>query len=312
MKARFLTVILVYVTVVAVSVSAQNRDFNGYRFFINPGHGGFDSDDRHMSATGFWESEGNLKKALFLRSLLENEKSKVFLSRTTNNTEDDLDFAVIDEMANAANVDFFISIHSNGGSGKINRPLMLFRGYDNKPVFNIAGEMAEIMWYKVFENGKNWTNNEPYIKGDWSFYPNWGKQGLGVLRALAVPGVLTEGSFHDYLPESWRLRNDDFLKHESWALFRSLKSFYGISKQSPGVVCGVVSQKSKPVNNVKVGLSPGDRYYVTDSLNNGFYYFEDLEPGNYRLTVYKDAMSVRDTASIVVKPDSSTIRNFKF
>ena len=45
-------------------LNAQKTDLTGYRIFINPGHGGYDSDDRHMLATDFWESEGNLVKGL--------------------------------------------------------------------------------------------------------------------------------------------------------------------------------------------------------------------------------------------------------
>ena len=33
-------------------LSAQ--DLTGYRIYINPGHGGYDSNDRFIAATGFW------------------------------------------------------------------------------------------------------------------------------------------------------------------------------------------------------------------------------------------------------------------
>ena len=105
----------------------QRSDFSGLKIFINPGHGGHDGDDRHMIATDFWESEGNLTKGLFLRELLESRNATVYMSRTTNYTSDDLKLSVIAEMANQANADFFISIHSNGFDGTRNQPLVLFR-----------------------------------------------------------------------------------------------------------------------------------------------------------------------------------------
>ena len=49
---------------------------------------------------------------------------------------------------------------------------------------------------------------------------------LGVLRPLTMPGTLSEGSFHDYIPESWRLKNDKYLKHESWAIARSFLQYF--------------------------------------------------------------------------------------
>ena len=164
---------------------AQTTDFNGIKIFINPGHGGYDSNDRHILATDFWESEGNLVKGLYLRDLLENLNATVYMSRTSNSSDGDLPLSVIDEMANAANVDFFLSIHSNGWDGTQNLPLMLFRGYDDQPVFTDAKIMAEILWQKLYEKGNCWTGSNQYVKGDWTFYPQWGdKVGLGVLRTL--------------------------------------------------------------------------------------------------------------------------------
>ncbi|MRR24199.1 hypothetical protein EG830_14605, partial [bacterium] len=87
----------------------QRTDFAGLKIFINPGHGGHDSDDRHMTATDFWESEGNLTKGLFLRQLLEDRNAQVYMSRTTNYTSDDLPLSTIATMANTANADIFLS-----------------------------------------------------------------------------------------------------------------------------------------------------------------------------------------------------------
>jgi hypothetical protein len=323
-KFSVLTVFL-FLSIIVLPSSAQEKNLKGYRIFINPGHGGYDSDDRHIIATDFWESEGNLEKGMYLKSLLEKDKATVFISRYTNKSNEDLDFTVIDEMANASNSDFFLSIHSNGGSGKLNRPLMLFRGYDNKPVFDVAGKMAEIMWQKVFENSNYWTINEPYVKGDWSFYPNWGKSGLGVFRNLAVPAVLSEGSFHDYIPESWRLKNTDYLHHESYAFQRAFKALYGIEVDNAGIVSGIIRLRSnkpakkstmnqsdmlKPVNKAVVKIKPGDFTYETDSLNNGFYFFENIKPGDYDIYVETQNGMSKDSARITVKSGFTTIKDF--
>lgn len=305
---------------------AQNKNFKEYRFFINPGHGGHDSDDRNIAATGFWESESNLEKGLYLRGLLEEENAKVFISRTTNTSKDDLDFAVIDEMANAANVDFFLSIHSNAGSGQVNRPLLLYRGSDTNPTFKMASGFAQIAWKSIFDTKSSWTHTDPNARGDLSFYPDWGTQGLAVLRNLAVPGVLSEGSFHDYLPESWRLRNSDYLHHEAWALFRTFKHQFNISNESNGIAAGIVRDAVKksnwktsknspdafqPIDGVKVTLQPGNRTYTVDKLKNGYYHFDDVKPGTYILYTQADNGYSNDSASIVVAPDQTTLTDFK-
>ena len=63
--------------------------------YINPGHGGHDSNDRFIAETGFWESESNLTKGLRLRDILHNYNAFVEMSRTLNRTQDDLGLSVI-------------------------------------------------------------------------------------------------------------------------------------------------------------------------------------------------------------------------
>ena len=138
MRRIISALILAALALVPVTVSGQKADFSGIKIFVNPGHGGHDGDDRHMIATDFWESEGNLEKGLFLRQLLEARNATVYMSRTTNFTSDDLALSSIAAMANAANADIFLSIHSNGFDGTRNQPLMLFRGWDNDPVYPAA------------------------------------------------------------------------------------------------------------------------------------------------------------------------------
>jgi N-acetylmuramoyl-L-alanine amidase len=303
------------------SLQGQLNDFKGIRVFINPGHGGHDADDRHIGTSDFWESEGNLEKGLYLKQLLEDKKATVLLSRTTNTTKDDLDFTVLNEMVNAANVDFFLSIHSNGGNGQLNRPLVLFRGTDARPVFSTAKQMADTLWQRLWENNNTWTLSGKYVKGDWTFYPDWGKQGLAALRMVMVPSVLSEGSFHDYLPESYRLKNADFMHHEAWAIFRSFESYFGVKPTASGIAAGVVRWADRkaswkvpktsvdatmPIDSAMVTLLPGDRKYRTDGSRNGFYCFDALKPGTYTVFATAPDGTVSDTLSLSVSADRTT------
>ena len=309
-----------------VNLEGQLADFSGIKVFINPGHGGHDDNDRHMIATDFWESDGNLGKGLFLRDLLEARNADVYMSRTTNTTADDLPLSTIAEMANTANADIFLSIHSNGYDGTRNQPLVLFRGYDDEPVFPAAKVMALILWGKLFEKGNCWTDTFEWVKGDWTFYPDWGdKVGLGVLRTLNMPGVLSEGSFHDYIPEGWRLRNADFLHHEAWAMLRALEEFENVTAELTGIIAGTVrdqlsspdyyfkpgtKDEATPLNNTTVVLKPGDITATTDDLNNGFFMFDSLPAGNYQLICSGIPDFFDDTLSAVVVSDKSTLCDF--
>lgn len=294
----------------------QRTDFTGLKVFINPGHGGHDGDDRHMIATDFWESEGNLTKGLFLRQLLEDRNAAVYMSRTTNYTSDDLALSTIATMANTANADIFLSIHSNGFDGTRNQPLVLFRGYDNDPVYPAAKTLAQILWEKLYEKGNCWTHTSEWVKGDWTFYPEWGdKVGLGVLRTLTLPGVLSEGSYHDYIPEGWRLRNENHLHHEAWAMLRALQQFYSITPEPSGVIAGTVRDELTspswyykpgtrdqhlPVNGATVTIMPLGRTVTLDNLNNGFFMFDSVPPGTYQVIAGGMADFYNDTVTAVV------------
>jgi N-acetylmuramoyl-L-alanine amidase len=328
MKGRSTTVLVTALIFASLplSLSGQKADFSGIRIFINPGHGGHDSDDRHMLETDFWESDGNLEKGLFLRDLLSDRKATVFMSRTTNYTSDDLPLSTIAAMANTANADIFLSIHSNGFDGTRNQPLTLFRGYDDQPVYPAAKTMATILWHKLFEKANCWTNSFEWVKGDWTFYPEWGSQvGLGVLRTLNMPGVLSEGSYHDYVPEGWRLRNNNHLHHEAWAMLRALEEFENVSAEPTGIIAGTVRDKytspdyyfkpgtkdeSAPVNNALVTLNPGNISVTLDNLNNGFYMFDSLPPGDYELVCSGIPDFLDDTLNVSVTAGVTTLADF--
>jgi hypothetical protein len=248
------------------------------------------------------------------------------MSRTTNYTSDDLPLSTIAAMANTANADIFVAIHSNGFDGTRNQPLVLFRGYDDAPVFPDAKVMAHILWNKLFEKGNCWTNTFEWVKGDWTFYPEWGyKVGLGVLRTLTMPGVLSEGSYHDYIPESWRLKNPNHLHHESWAIFRALAEFENVMAEPTGIIAGTVRDKltspsyyfkpgtkdeAMPINNAVVTLMPGNVSATLDNLNNGFFMFDSLAPGNYQLISSGINDFFNDTLDAVVTAGKTTLADF--
>ena len=115
--------------------SLFSQDLTGIKIHINPGHGGWDSDDRGIPTplypnvgpnVGFWESQSNLDKGLQLREMLEKLGCNVQMSRTQNRTQDDLALSTIVQMANEFKSDFMLSIHSNAGGGTANYVLMLY------------------------------------------------------------------------------------------------------------------------------------------------------------------------------------------
>ncbi len=279
----------------ALPLSAQ---LQGLKIMINPGHGGHDSDDRYIAATGFWESEGNLTKGLYLRDLLRDRGARVIMSRTRNRTEDDLRLSDISAIANQNQVDFFHAIHSNGYNGNSNYTLMLWKEVNGQPAFPEARDMGAIMADKIHAVNRT---TDAWNRGDKSFLGF----NLGVLRNLTMPGTLSEGSFHDYIPESWRLQNLAYRRHEAVAIMRSFLSYFKTPADSFAVIAGITRDKSRQVSYNYIGSLPNDKYkpinnirvrlfngadslldvYNGDFNNNGFYFFDSLAAGDYRVII---------------------------
>ena len=325
-------------TALTATVSAWALTPKDLTIYINPGHGGHDADDRNVviepftagDPEGYRESNSNLTKGLYLYNMLKSDGFNVYISRTTNTSADDLGLSTICALANKTNADFFFSIHSNatGTSSRVNFPLMLYRGYDNEPQWPNALKMGEILGKHLYENGVTvWTNNLA-IRGDWSFY-SWGTAGLGVLRNLAVDGMLSEGSFHDYIPETYRLMNDDFMYLEAWHFRKAIYEYFNLEPTTTGLIIGRIND-SRLLRNVSYArfgedvLSTIDGAKVdlfdesgkklsectTDKLYNGVYAFRDLKPGTYHIHVSATEHYDYET-DVTVKADQATYANVK-
>lgn len=296
---------LVFLLFITLSLNAQN--LNDVKICIDPGHGGHTSDDRFIAATGFWESDGNWEKATLLKPMLVNLGADVILTRNGNEDSDDLALSVRAGIANSNNVDFFHSIHSNGFQGTSNYTLMLYKGTDNAPAFAQAKTMGSIMMNDIWEAHRTTAK---YNRGDQSFLGF----NLGVLNPLSMPGTLSEGSFHDYIPESWRLLSSAYCGHEAKAITKSFLEYFNGGTLTTGEIAGVVRDPSetvsyyyiattndakKPVNNLKVTLQPGNIVFNGDDKNNGFFFFDNLEPGSYKL-IYEAENFEKDSSTVSV------------
>ncbi len=271
-----------------------SQNFNGTKIYINPGHGGHDpNNDRYIPQTGFWESEGNLTKGLRLRDYLVSMGANVKMSRTTNYDSDDLSLSVIDADANNFDADYFHSIHSNAYNGTSNYTIVFYKETNGQPVFAKAKQMAQIMSPEIYKTNRT---TKYRVSGDYSFLGFH----LGVLRTLNMPGTLSEGSFHDYIPESWRLMNLEYRQHEALAIARSFLDYYNLGRRNLGSLAGILRDPAekvnyyaisgtydnkRPVNNFTVTLLPVNKVYHGDSNNNGFYFFDSLEAGTYTAIV---------------------------
>ncbi len=331
-------------------------DLSGLKIYINAGHGGYDANDRSCwtipvpetwsNPDGYWESKSNLSKALALEEMLKKAGATVIMSRRTNKsgardveyypnaTEaekrelmagDDRYLSEIAEEANANRVDHFLSIHSNALNGKTNYLLMLFRGENDNPTTAPSDKMAAHSGNIQIQNQLTvWTSPNPMVRGDLTFYGDG--MGLGVLRPLTVPGFLSEGSFHDYAPETHRLMNDDYCKLEALRMFQHFHKWFEAPLPQTATISGWVKSSNElvdvlgeknffyvknsddqwlPLNGAKVELYKGSTKVdekTTDNWYNGIFAFYDLAPATYKLVITKNGYETV-TQEITVKAE---------
>lgn len=316
MKTRILSILMLALVAMPALQPAEARPKDRPRVFLNPGHGGYDSNDRPTpfycygvgDTVPYYESESNWYKGNALMSILRSKGYEVATSRVENTTLDDLDLFEIMSLAANSGADLFFAIHSNatGIEKKMNFPLALYRGFTEGPAVEGNDEIAQYMMDALGSNGATEWTRKPMIAGDWTFY-DWGyKVGLGVLRFNKLPGMLCEGSFHDYIGERCRLKNADYCWLEAWNQSLAIDRYF-LKDKKPlqlGCVAGLLrGYEESPYqeagyqifgddckrgkNGYEMELYDRDKKlvatYTTDNYDNGFYLFKNLKPGVYYL-----------------------------
>ncbi len=308
--------VLAFLMLLSAALPAQRTDLSGIKICIDPGHGGYNAaNDRHVipdAGIDFWESESNFRKALALRILLQEKGATVYLTRETNDYPNPPDaepsLSARWQFANANNVDWFHSIHSNAFNGTVNYALVLVK--ENiatrqavwPQAVTMSGYVYQQIRAKLRVGASSGNSGTAGVYLDYTFYggPNGGFN-LGVLNGLAMPGQLSEGSFHDYYPETRRLMNNDYRKMEAYALRDAFLQYFGVPADSKGIIAGIQRDgtTSAPINGTAVVLQPNNVQYNGDAYNNGFYMFDGLTAGNYTL-IFKTQNYRTDTVAVTV------------
>ncbi|MBD5192217.1 MAG: hypothetical protein HDS88_04925 [Bacteroidales bacterium] len=324
--------IIILMAVLSVTFAADAKKMSDLKIYINPGHGGYTSNDRPISiypfanndTLSFWESKSNLYKGLHMYHILDSLGAKPYLSRIKNTEEDDRSLSGIAAEANQLGVDLFFSIHSNAGES-VNYPLMLYRENEiGTPRYPENVTLSKILWQELYSNElPYWTRHTEYVCGDLTFYQNMWQGGLGVLRTLYTVGLLSEGGMHEHRPEAYRLMNDDYLWLEAWHFVRCIMEFYNTEDRfTAGNVAGVVydnhnlrelqiptkftahgRDKLLPLNGSDIRLCDKSGNVVqtrtTDDIFNGIFVFRNVAPGEYVVKVSHDGYTSEEYPAVV-------------
>jgi hypothetical protein len=249
--------------------------------------------------------------------MLESAGATVIMTRVTNTTADDLPLSQIVAMANQSNSDFLLSIHSNAGNGIANHVLMLHAGVDlndtyvyntfdpNNPAHKLISDKSREISTEIAKNLYSnqittWSSGYS-VRGEKTFartamaYTD----GYGVMRGLTVPGVISEGMMHDYIPETYRLMNMEYKWLESWHFFKSFCTYFNGGQIPTGNIAGSVRDsriklettynkfngrdQMLPLNGAKLTVLETNEEYTVDQLQNGVFVFKNLTPGTYNI-----------------------------
>ena len=317
------TLLLMAACVVSIAMFAA--DLTGKRIYINPGHGSWGPNDRpnatipypNLPTTGmpdtlgFYESNTNLWKCLELRDHLEAAGAYVIMSRTqsgpwpyemVNGDYPDYTYEAykalpdiekynrglldIADEAEANNMDYFISVHSNAATegNTVNYLAYFYRG-DNAGNHVVPGsiEICKASWYHAFEcrsmdglEPTNYDTRDPetskHILADIDFYhssydatlPSTGKTYTGYLGVLhhGVPGFLVEGYFHTYQPARHRALNPDYCKQEGIRYYRGVVDYFKADPETKGYILGTVKDEHKAFTHELYKYAPNtnDQY----------------------------------------------------
>ena len=308
-----------------VSIAMFAADLTGKRIYVNPGHGSWGPNDRpnatipypNLASTGmpdtcgFYESNTNLWKCLELRDKLEAAGAYVLMSRTqsgpwpyekVDGEYPDYTWAAYQELpdyekynrglldiadeAEANNMDYFISVHSNAATegNTVNYLSYFYRGNtDGTHVVPGAVDMCKASWYHAFEcrsmdglEPNNYDTRDPetskHILADINFYgssydatlPSSGKTYTGYLGVLhhGVPGFLVEGFFHTYQPARHRALNQDYCKQEGIRYYRGVVDYFKADPEINGYILGTVKDEHNPFTHdlYKYAANTNDQY----------------------------------------------------
>lgn len=250
------------------NTSISSNYNKGGKFYVNPGHGGFDSDDRPtpmplLGGEYFYESEGNLDRGLHMQQWLIKNGASVKMSRTVNTSAYDLNLTSIASYSSSYG-GYFYSLHSNGANASANYHIALYKGVNSSNSVAGSERMAYYNSYQNYKNGclTNYTYGTPRSMADYDLM-GWH---YGVLRTNTQPGYLVETWFHDYRPESLRFKSSLYNKFLAWQIAVGTLTAPGGSGSLPACLVGDVRDVTKSCGYTNYTTRGRDSYLALNNV----------------------------------------------
>ena len=181
-------------------------DLSGLTVLVDPGHGG--SDPGAIGYQGTFEKDVNLAICLYLGEFLSQAGAKVVYTRET-----DVYVSIFERpaIANQANADLYISVHSNAhiNRGTARGTETLYRGKDPASELLARTVQDEVVKAITLANRRV-----------------WGREDLAVFNQTAMPAIMVEVGFLDHPDEELLLRSAGFQKVAAQGIYHGIRHFY--------------------------------------------------------------------------------------
>lgn len=194
--------------------------FSGKVICLDPGHGGTaETDPFRAGPSGEREEWINLRVALLLKDMLEEQGAEVIMTRT----EDiNLSLGSRADIAIENHADVFLSIHHNAtADSSVNFPIIYYHA-------NASENLASVLLAKQAGHHllQNMFDGDSLISivSDHTIFPN---AGTAVLRqTYGIPGIIGEASFFTNPEEEERLKEKHYNQKEALAYLEALEDFF--------------------------------------------------------------------------------------
>ena len=269
---------------VSLGASAASKT----KLYVNPGHGGYTSNDRqttmpavngvklpvydetlegypqystYNNSNCFWESSGNTYRAQGIKYFWNKYiNSNIKLSRESNTQSGDLTLSTIASASNSYG-GYFMSLHTNAGNSSANYVVVMCRAksksdYSAYNSTSLAMSKAAANWHDYVKL-TNVTYSTPRGMTDRNFY---GGSGLGVLNTNTAPGYLAESWFHDYRPEAFRMCSKGYNFYLAWQLLRAYLESPGMDVNIYPIIVGDIRDLSKSCGYTSYKTRGRDQY----------------------------------------------------
>lgn len=191
---------------------------------LDPGHGG--TDRSNQGPTGYNEADGNLKIAIMAAQYLERYPD-IEIVWTRLYANDTVSLAERCRIANEADADAFVSIHSNAAADPAVRGTETYHS-----VKSLSGRGGALLAALAHANVINLLQTEN--RGLRTRANDKGGDYYAVIRDTLMPAIICEVAFHTNPDDEANLKQEHFRRRAAMGIAKGIVEYFGLEWIPPG------------------------------------------------------------------------------